>query len=258
MDFKPKRAGKFSYIEEGAGHPLILLHGLMGRLSNFNETIAHFSSRYRVLVPALPMYELPLLKTNVRSFARHLHDFIEALGLRQVTLVGNSLGGHIALVYGKQHPERLHSVVLTGSSGLYENTMGSSFPKRRNIEYVRKKALEVFYDPHMVTDEMVEELFGIINERNKIIKTLAVAKSAIRHNMAKELPGFRMPFCIIWGADDKVTPPEVAREFHQLLPYSDLYWIEHCGHAPMMEQPAAFNAILERWLSQFEQLRYAR
>lgn len=256
MSFEPRQAGKFRYIDEGEGYPLILLHGLMGGLSNFDKTIAYFSCQYRVLAPALPMYELPLLKTNVRSFARHVERFVDQLEIKQATLVGNSLGGHIALVYARQHPDRVHSIALTGSSGLYENALGSSFPKRGNLEYVRKKTRDVFYDPAMATEELVQELFELINDRNKVIKTLAVAKSAIRHNMAKELPSFRMPCCMIWGKNDKVTPPDVARAFHHLLPYSDLYWIDECGHAPMMEKPEVFNEILDSWLSQFERLKH--
>ncbi|MEH0007514.1 MAG: alpha/beta hydrolase [Flavobacteriales bacterium] len=258
MGIERKRAGRFNYIDAGSGFPLILLHGLMGNLSNFSETIAHFSKKnYRVIAPCLPMYELPLLKTNVTSFAQYLDELIKWLAIKRVTLIGNSLGGHIALIYTKRRPEMIHSVVLTGSSGLYENAVGNSFPKRKNVEYIRKKALDVFHDPDMVTDELVAELFELVNDRNKIIKTLSVAKSAIRHNMARELAAFRMPFCLIWGRNDKVTPPDVAEDFHRLLPDSDLYWIDHCGHAPMMEKPEEFNEILDKWLSRFAHLTHA-
>jgi pimeloyl-ACP methyl ester carboxylesterase len=67
--------------------------------------------------------------------------------------------------------------------------------------------------------------------------------------MAKDLPKMTTPTCIIWGKNDKVTPPDVADEFHSLLPNSELYWIDHCGHAPMMEHPDEFNIHLEDWLN---------
>ncbi|MFM7897291.1 MAG: alpha/beta fold hydrolase, partial [Flavobacterium sp.] len=82
----------------------------------------------------------------------------------------------------------------------------------------------------------------------KLIKTLTIAKSAIRHNMAKDLPKMTTPTCIIWGRNDKVTPPNVAEEFDKLLPNSDLFWIDKCGHAAMMEHPEEFNQILFDWL----------
>ncbi|HQX02672.1 MAG TPA: alpha/beta hydrolase, partial [Flavobacterium sp.] len=95
---------------------------------------------------------------------------------------------------------------------------------------------------------VVDEVFNIVNDRIKVIKTLTIAKSAIRHNMAKDLPKMTIPTCLIWGKNDKVTPPEVAEEFHKLLPNSDLYWVDKCGHAAMMEHPTEFNHILLEWL----------
>lgn len=91
-------------------------------------------------------------------------------------------------------------------------------------------------------------MFELVNDRGKLVKTLAIAKSAIRHNMAKDLPKLNTPTCIIWGKNDKVTPPEVAEEFHKLLPDSELFWVDKCGHAPMMENPEEFNRLLESWL----------
>ncbi|MGY8913760.1 MAG: alpha/beta fold hydrolase, partial [Flavobacteriales bacterium] len=110
-------------------------------------------------------------------------------------------------------------------------------------------AQDVFYDPEVATKEIVDEVFATVNNRIKLVKTLAIAKSAIRHNMSKDLPNMNTPVCIIWGKNDNVTPPNVANEFHALLPDSELYWIEKCGHAPMMEHPKEFNALLDSWLS---------
>ena len=58
----------------------------------------------------------------------------------------------------------------------------------------------------------------------------------------------KQPTCLIWGENDSVTPPDVAEEFHKLLPNSELYWLDKCGHAPMMERPNEFNILLEKWL----------
>ena len=100
----------------------------------------------------------------------------------------------------------------------------------------------------MATPELVDEVFETVNDRAKLIRTLAIAKSAIRHNMGKDLPKMNTPTCIIWGKNDMVTPPPVGEEFHEKLPDSDLFWIEKCGHAAMMEHPDTFNEILMAWL----------
>ena len=258
MEFIYKEKRNFKFIDQGSGHPIILLHGLMGNLSNFEKTVQFFSERghYRVLVPSLPLYDYPILKTNIKTFSKFLHEFISYMNFSQVTLVGNSLGGHISLVYAKGNPQKVHSLVLTGSSGLYENSLGNSFPKRGDYNFIKDKISEVFYEDKLVTKELVDDVFEIVNNRNKVIRTLSIAKSAIRHNMSKELGEFRMPVCLIWGKNDAVTPSSVALEFDRLLPFSDLYWIEQCGHAPMMERPKAFNSILFDWLSKYDSLKH--
>ncbi|MDC6365844.1 MULTISPECIES: alpha/beta fold hydrolase [Flavobacteriaceae] len=243
--------GKYRYIEVGEGTPMIILHGLMGGLSNFQGVSEYFPSKgYRVLIPELPIYDMPMLKTTVKNFAKFLEEFIEFKELENVILLGNSLGGHIGLLHTKMYPEKVKALVITGSSGLYESAMGDGYPKRGDYEFIKKKAQDVFYDPEVATKEIVDEVFATVNDRMKLVKTLAIAKSAIRHNMSKDLPHMNTPTCIIWGENDTVTPPNVAKEFHELLPDADLFWIPKCGHAPMMEHPEEFNVILEAWLAQ--------
>lgn len=253
MTHKLKKEGKFNYIEVGNGQPIIILHGLMGGLSNFDAVTSYFSDNgYKIIIPELPVYTMSLLKTNVKAFANYLHEFIDFKELEDVILLGNSLGGHIGLYHTKLYPEKVKALVITGSSGLYESAMGSGYTKRSDYEVIKKKAQDVFYDPEVATKEIVDEVYKTVNDRNKLIKTLAIAKSAIRHNMAKDLPKMQTPTCIIWGKNDTVTPPEVADEFNSLLPDSELFWIDKCGHAAMMEHPNTFNEILHAWLKKRE------
>lgn len=245
-----REEGEFHYVEEGDGHVVIFLHGLFGALSNFEQTFGHFARQYRVVVPLLPIYTLPILNTNVKALAEFLDRFIRYKGWKEVNLLGNSLGGHVALVYSRMRPEKVRSLILTGSSGLYENAFGGSFPRREDKEYLRKKIALTFHDPKHVTDALVEECYETVNDKGKLIRILALAKSAIRHNMAKEIPRMTMPVLLIWGRQDTITPPHVAEEFHALFPNNELHWIDACGHAPMMEHPDEFNRILEKWLAE--------
>jgi len=181
-------------------------------------------------------------------------SFIESRGYKNVHLLGNSLGGHVGLVYVlKNQPDCIKSLILTGSSGLFENGMGDSYPKRGDYEYIRKKTELTFYDPKMATTELVDEVFGITNNRLKVIKIIALAKSAIRNNLGEELNQIKYPTLLIWGNNDTITPPFVAREFNKLIPNSELYFIDKCGHAPMMEVPDEFNVILHKFLKKLNE-----
>jgi 2-hydroxy-6-oxonona-2,4-dienedioate hydrolase len=253
MEYQVKQQEKFRFVEEGEGEPLILLHGLFGALSNFRGLIDYFKHYNKVVVPILPLFELDILHTSVGGLAKFLHRFIEARDYKNIHLLGNSLGGHVAIVYLLKHPERAKTLILTGSSGLFESGMGDSYPKRGDFEYIKKKTQLTFYDPKTASQELVDEVYQIVNNRLKAIKIIALAKSAIRNNLGEELNQIKQPTLLIWGNNDTITPPFVAREFNRLIPNSELYFIDKCGHAPMMEVPEEFNIILHKFLKKQNQ-----
>ena len=121
MDYEVKQVEKFKFVEEGDGEPLILLHGLFGALSNFTQLIEYFRHHNKVIVPLLPLFDLDLLHTTVGGLEKFVYKFIEHRDYKNVHLLGNSLGGHVALLHVLKHPARIRSVILTGSSGLFEN-----------------------------------------------------------------------------------------------------------------------------------------
>ncbi|MGH2552268.1 MAG: alpha/beta fold hydrolase [Chitinophagaceae bacterium] len=253
MDYEIKQQDKFRYIEEGDGETLLLLHGLFGALSNFRNLIEYFRKYYKVVVPLLPLLEMDILHTSVGGLAKYVHKFIETRGYSNIHILGNSLGGHVALVHALKHPETLKSIILTGSSGLFESGMGDSYPKRGNYDYIKKKTELTFYDPTMATKELVDEVYSITNNRIKAIKIIALAKSAIRNNLGEELNQIKLPALLVCGKNDTITPPFVAEEFNKLIPNSELHFVDKCGHAPMMEVPDEFNAILHKFLKKLNE-----
>lgn len=242
--------GDFTYYSsEGPGEPLVLLHGLFGALSNFGDLIKKFSPDYNVVIPILPIYDLPMTEAGLGGLVKHVDAFIKFKKYQKVHLLGNSLGGHIGLLYAIKRPELIGSITLTGSSGLFESAFGKDFPRRGDYEYIRKKTADTFYNPEVATKELVDEVFEVVNDRMKALKIVITAKSAVRHNLEDELKHIKAPALLIWGMQDKVTPPFVAEKFKELIVNSELYFIDKCGHAPMMESPTEFNDILAQFLS---------
>lgn len=238
----------YRYIEEGSGDPIVLLHGLFGALSNWDSVVKKFSGNFRVIIPMLPIYEMPIRKAGIPGLTAFVEGFMEMKKLQNVIMIGNSLGGHIGLMYTLSHQENVKKLVLTGSSGLFENGMGGSYPRRGSYEFIKEKVEYTFYDPKTATEEYIQEVFDTINNIQMCMRIVAIAKSAQRTNMADELSNIKTSTLLIWGLNDTITPPMVAHDFNRLLTNSELRFIDKCCHAPMMECPDEFNDILEEFL----------
>jgi pimeloyl-ACP methyl ester carboxylesterase len=257
MEYPTKEENGFKYIETDPTQEktLLLLHGLFGALSNFASIIEQFHGKINVVVPMLPIFDLPLRKLSVMGLVNYVNDFVDYKGYKEVNLVGNSLGGHVAILFALSRPEILRSITLTGSSGLFEAPLGSTFPKRGNYDFVQKKTESTFYDPAVATKELVDEVYDIVNDRNKAIRVIAIAKSALRHNVGDRLGSIRRPALLVWGKHDSITPAFVGEKFHELLVDSRLHIIDKCGHAPMMEHSEEFNRLLKEFLIEIGELR---
>lgn len=251
MNYQLKKLDDLEYIDEGEGPVLLLLHGLFGALSNWADVVEEFRKEYRVIIPMMPIYQVNLDDLSVETLADYIAMFVDKMQLDNLSVMGNSLGGHVGLVYTLEHPNKVKTLILTGSSGLFESGMGGSFPKRGSIEYIKERVEYTFYDPKTATQELVDEVFEIVNNPKKAIRILKIARAAQRHNLKVEIRTIQCPTLLIWGLNDNITPPEVAHEFHRLIPNSELYFIDHCGHAAMMERPKEFNYYLKRFLHKY-------
>ena len=238
------------YIDRGSGEIIILLHGLFGALSNWKSVVDTFSNKYRVIIPRIPLTEVNVKEANLESLTKSVSNFIEKFKLKNFTLIGNSLGGHIGLIYTIQNPAKVKRLVLTGSSGLYENSFGGSFPKRGDYNYINERVNHTFYNPYILTKKYVDNIFETLNNNEKCLNIITIARSAQRNNLAKKLYKIKCPTFLIWGLNDTITPPSVAHQFNKMIPKSKLKFIDRCCHAPMMERPKKFNSILKSFLDE--------
>lgn len=248
MALNVKEQGGFKYVDEGSGQTFMLLHGLFGALSNWQDVVDRFSRDFRVVIPMLPIYEMPIKEAGLEGLQKFVEDFVAMMKLDHMIILGNSLGGHVGLLYTLHNASKVDRLLLTGSSGLFENSMGGSYPRRGSLEYIRERVAYTFYDPKVASDELVEEVFETTKSIPKCMRIVAIAKSAQRNNLANDLPKIVVPTLLVWGLNDTITPPSVAYEFNRPIPNSELHFIDHCCHAPMMEHPKKFNAIVEKFL----------
>jgi pimeloyl-ACP methyl ester carboxylesterase len=244
------RHPEFRWLERGAGEPVVLLHGLMGGMDHWEGAMQALAPRWRVLAPEVPILDPARATASIAGLADHVGGLLDALGIPTAVLGGNSLGGHLALDLALRRPDRVNGLILTGSSGLFERGFTRGVPHVPTPEFVREKMEEVFYDSALVTPAWVESVRQLLTTRASARRVLQVARSAKRSNLEARLGEIRVPALLVWGKDDRVTPPEVAERFRALLPDAELAFVANCGHAPMLEQPAAFNALVEDWLAE--------
>jgi pimeloyl-ACP methyl ester carboxylesterase len=210
MAIKVKEEKGLRFVDEGEGQVLFLLHGLFGALSNWEGVVNRFSRNYRVVIPMLPIYEMPIREAGLDGLRQFVEDFVAQKNLNNMIIMGNSLGGHVALMYCLKNASKVNKLILTGSSGLFEDSMGGSYPKRGNYQYIKERVSYTFYNPDVATKELIDEIFEVTNSIPKCLRIVAIAKSAQRNNMADEIPNIRIPTLLVWGLNDTITPAMVA------------------------------------------------
>ncbi len=239
---------KFRWLERGEGEPVVLLHGLMGRMDHWEQTLEALSPVWRAIALSIPILEQDMPEASIEEVGRYVVRFLDALDIPRALVGGNSLGGHVALETALSHRERVSGLVLAGSSGLLERTFTRGVPHRPSEAYVRQKMEEIFFDSRLVTPEWVESVRRTVTTPASALRVLRFARAAKRHNIEGRLAGIDVPALLVWGKDDRITPPEVAERFQALLPDSRLTFLPCCGHAPMLEQADAFNEAVADWL----------
>lgn len=234
------------FIEEGVqdsqAPTIVMLHGMFGGLGNFDAIIGPIAAHYPVFVPAMPLYDANFANLSVSKLGDWVAELIQRKCTGKVVLMGNSLGGHVALHIALNYPELVDALILTGSSGLKENHLGTTFPRRADRAYIRQKAELTFYN-HTLDEQAIDSLLDITTSRTKLLRLLHLARDAHRYNMESQIHKIQIPVLLIWGKEDQITPAGVANLFYDKLPNAQLCWIEECGHAPMMEHPAQFSQL---------------
>ncbi len=244
----------FIYLE---GHdpdrvPIVCLHGMFGGLSNFDQLASMLGYDRTIVIPELPLYQGRSRYLKIQGLADWVFENVfDRFDFGEAIIIGNSLGGHIALECALTNPGRVRALVLAGSSGLFEQNFGYSRPRRFDRVYIRERAQQAFFS-YQLEDRIIDEIVQVLASNRKLGRLLKIARSTHEYNMEAYLTAIRQPCLLVWGKNDLITPPAVAESFLKLLPNAQLEWIDKCGHAPMMEHPSSFMKLVSEFLKSID------
>ncbi len=240
------------YFEAGQGSAVILLHGLGAVKEIWLGDIDGLSAKYHVYAidqVGFGHSDKPLLDYKVATFSEFLYGFMQSQHLTKATLVGNSLGGWVALDFATQHPEMLDKLVLVNSAGI--TWPGRVSPVNLNpatLAATRKLLETLFYNKKIVTDALVQQVFADHMKNNDgytIRRTMEGFGIENQFEDAK-LASFHTPTLLVWGRDDELLPVGYGEKLRDALPGSKMVVLDQCGHVPPMEKPAEFTqAVLD-------------
>ncbi len=261
------------YLTAGSGPPLLLLHGVGTSASEWSWVMPTLADKHRVYAIDLPGFDGSVKPPDYSPAfsARFLGIFLDALGTKRTAVVGNSLGGLIALRLALLDPARVCALVLSDSAGLgravspVQATLSSpgwgelaaSWAKTPlgAAERAYRRASLLFARPWQIPPKWLEDQYRLAQVPNFGEATLASLRAHIGlagqyEVLVDKLPGLRMPTLVVWGIEDRVFPYWQGKEAVTHLPQGSLELIPNCGHLPHVEQPETFTAVVSRFLGE--------
>ncbi len=234
----------------GSGPPLVVLNGLLGLNEHWFPCLGPLAQRAQCFLLQPPLLEMKGKGLSVDGVLRLNISVLETLIDQPAVIVGNSLGGHIALRLALDRPDMVRGLVLIGSSGLFERTFERSVQHDPSYQWLDRKIGELFYDRSRMLPGMVEMAYEELSRRTAARALVKLGRSAKNDHLGELLPEIDAPALLLWGRNDVVTPPAVAEEFARLLPSARLRWIDRCGHAPQIERPDAVASGIASFLDE--------
>ncbi|MEU3163090.1 alpha/beta fold hydrolase [Streptosporangium sp. NPDC006930] len=249
------------YLDVGEGDPVLLLHGSgpgVTAWSNWRSTIPSLSTTFRTIAPEYVGFGQTArpegLVYGVETWTRHVLDFLDALLLDRVRIVGNSMGGAIALRIARYHPDRVSQMVLMGSGGLEPKQMSPGLRQLRDYEptpeNMRSLIADTFlYDSSLLTEQLVHERYessrrpGVHETYRKMFHD--AGHQGNEHWLPRdEIASVTTPTLVVHGREDRVIPWDVGQDLFHLLPNATLHMFSQCGHWAQIEHAGEFNTVV--------------
>ncbi|MGP1347755.1 MAG: alpha/beta fold hydrolase [Phycisphaerales bacterium] len=232
----------------GSGDPIVFLNGLLGQNEQWFGVLGPIAARGECVLIQPPLLKMRGAGGTVLGVTRVVESVLDALVDRPAVLVGNSLGGHMALRIAAARPDLVRGIALIGSSGLFEKSFEQGVQRDPSRQWLDAKIRELFADDSRLEPGLVDRVYEELRNRHSARAFVKLGRSAKRDHLGSLLPEVRAPVELIWGRQDVVTPPSVAEEFARLLPEARIHWIDSCGHAPQLERPDALARAIGGFL----------
>jgi pimeloyl-ACP methyl ester carboxylesterase len=248
----------------------VFIHGLAGCWQNWLENIPHFARGHRVIAMDLPGFgesELPHDGISIPGYGRFIDAFLGEIGVERAAVVGNSMGGFIAAEVAISHPSRVARLALVSAAGVVHVRptelavvkrlarffhYGTARVIARREHWVRRRGMRRMFmygiaqHPDLLQPELCYEIASGGGKEGFLDAFWAV----LDYDFRDRLPEITRPALIVWGRDDRIVPVGGAYEYERLIPGSRRVIFEDTGHVPMIERPAAFNQLLEEFLTE--------
>jgi pimeloyl-ACP methyl ester carboxylesterase len=261
--------------EIGQGPPLVFVHGHSGNWQNWLENIPHFARSHRVVAMDLPGFgesEMPVEHISIESYARTLDELFAKLDIESAPVVGNSMGGFVAAQLCVSHPVRVSGIVLVSAAGLSTKYMGLSaeFFRRKSVQAFARATNAYAAVPEARAQTLVRRsrlrramLQMVLRHPDRIPAAMCVemirgsgrpaapdaTQALMSYDFSDKVREISCPALIVWGESDRVVPVEAADAYERAIPNARKVIFPDTGHVPMIERPAAFNALLDEFLA---------
>ncbi|GMV48772.1 MAG: 2-hydroxy-6-oxononadienedioate/2-hydroxy-6-oxononatrienedioate hydrolase [Nitrospirae bacterium] len=262
---------RLAYLDHGDGPPLILLHGYGGSMWQWEYQQGPLAERFRIITPDLlgsGFSDKPELDYRPDVLIESVRGLMDALGLRQATLIGNSMGGGVAIGMALTHPEHVDRLILIDglpdrvrerlSSPLMKRAVNTRMPLwlarlgttlfgSRTVDAVLK---EIVYNQNLLTQTVLDRS-NRNRQRGNVLGPLFSLRDQLplwENQFARRLGDIRQPTLVLWGEQDRLFPPQVGRDLQAAIPNARFVLIPNAGHIPQWEQPQAVNREITEFL----------
>jgi len=253
---------KIHYLEAGRGAPVILLHGSGGEGARWMPTILGLAPDFRVIAPdqiGWGASDKPMTIYHGGVFAEFLARFMKEIGIPKAALIGQSMGAGVALQMAVKYPQMVERMVLVNGGGFtspndpprarapdwHARQIANAGTLAESREYLEK----MYYDRSLISDALVEHNLILRLRSAYTAESVQMANARGLGGLTEaEVRGIKLPTLLVWGANDKFSPPANADKLNAAISGSRKLLIDKAGHYPFIEHPDQFNAAVREFL----------